>query len=80
MECSENAFWAITPTPKLPQSKPLYPQVQGSDLNTCFAFCRRNANFLSRCAGEMHTSCSYTSYQESGTTAQTVNGADMPIA
>ena len=29
------------------------------------------------------TACSssyYTSYQESGTTAQTVNGADMPIA
>ena len=57
MECSENAFWAITPTPKLRQSKPLYPHVvHGSVLNTCFALCRRNAHFLSRCAGEMHTS------------------------
>ena len=57
MECSENAFWAITPTPKLPQSKPLYPHVvHGMVSNTCFALCRRNAHFLSRCAGEMHTS------------------------
>ena len=53
----KNAFWAITPTPRLPQSKPLYPHVvHGSVLNTCFALCRRNAHFLSRCAGEMHTS------------------------
>ena len=42
------------------------------------ALCRRNAHFLDPCI----TACSssYTSYQESGTTAQTVNVADMPIA
>ena len=33
MECSENAFWAITPTPNLPPSKPLYPKIHWSQLH-----------------------------------------------
>ena len=33
MECSENAFQAITPTPKLPQSKTLYAQIHWSQLH-----------------------------------------------
>ena len=32
MECSDG-FWAITPTPNLPQSKPLYPQIHWSQLH-----------------------------------------------
>ena len=33
MECSENAFWANTPTPNLPQSKTLYAQIHWSQLH-----------------------------------------------
>ena len=57
-ECSENAFGDISPTPNLPQSKPLYPQVHGSVLNTCFALCRRNAHLLDPCI----TACSSSAF------------------
>ena len=79
MEWSENALWAITPTLNLPQSKPLYPQIHWSQLQLLAHAVPICFEHMLRVVPAKCTFLVILPPPESGTTAQTVNGAHAPI-